>query len=171
MMEKLLVAAAGIAGCGFYTLTGQPASPPAVYTAAQAAAGRAAYQSSCAKCHTDTLIGRDGTGEVPEFLKEYGGKIPPLAGANAAFPPFLTKWGARTTKVLNSRIQGAVGGFPPPDRRLDEELYLNLTAYVLQANGARPGRQELSTATNVEIRSIVTGAAPQTTGLGEARIH
>jgi mono/diheme cytochrome c family protein len=163
-MTKLLTTA--VAGCGFFVLIGQQAAQqalPAVYTAAQAAAGRTAYQSSCAKCHTDTLVGRDGTGEVPEFLRAYGGKIPPLAGANSAFPPFMTKWGARTTKALYTRIREAVGGFPPPDRRLDEELYLNLTAYILQANGARPGTQALTTATAVEIRSIATGAAPQTT--------
>ncbi len=154
MMKKPLVTAAAIAGCGFFVLTGQQAAPPAVYTAAQAAAGRAAYQSSCAKCHTDTLMGRNGTGEVPEFLRVYGGKIPPLAGANSAFAPFMTKWGARTTKALYRRIQEAAGGFPPPDRRLDEELYLNLTAYILQANGARPGTQALTTSTAVEIRSI-----------------
>lgn len=160
MMKRLLVTA--IAGCGFFVPTGQPAAPPAVYTAAQAAAGRTAYQSSCAKCHTDTLVGRDGTGEVPEFLRAYGGKIPPLAGANSAFAPFMTKWGARTTKALYSRIQEAVGGFPPPDGSLDEELYLNLTAYILQANGARPGTLALTTATAVELRSIATGVAPQT---------
>ena len=154
MMKKLLVTAAAIAGCGFFILTGKPAAPPAVYTEAQAEAGRTAYLSSCAKCHTETLVGRDGTGEIPEFLRAYGGKIPPLAGANPAFPPFMTKWGARTTKALYSRIQEAVGGFPPPDRRLDEELYLSLTAYILQANGARPGTQALTPATTVEISSI-----------------
>lgn len=133
-------------------LIAQQAAPPAVYTAAQAAAGRTAYQSSCAKCHTDTLAGRDGTGEIPD-------RIPPLAGANSAFPPFMTKWGTRTTKALYSRIQEAVGA----DRYLDEELCLNLTAYILQANGARPGTQALTTAAAVEIRSIAPGVAPGTT--------
>jgi hypothetical protein len=50
----------------------------------------------------------------------------------------------RTTKALYSRIQEATGGFPPPGYRLDEQLYLNLTAYVLQTNGARPGTQPLT---------------------------
>ena len=161
MMKILLVTATA----GFFVMTAQNAAPaPAVYTAAQAAAGRAAYQSSCAKCHTGALTGRDGTGEIPEFVRVYGGKIPPLAGANPAFAPFLTKWGARTTKDLYTRIQEAVGGFPPPDRRLDEELFLNLTAYVLQVNGARPGTQALTAATAVEIRSIAAGAASSEAG-------
>ena len=156
-MKKLLVTATALAGCGFLVLTGQQAVPPTVFTAAQAAAGRTAYQSSCAKCHTDTLMGRDGTGEVPEFLRDYGGKIPPLAGANAAFEPFLTKWGTRTTNDLSRRVKEAVGGFPPKD--LGAETYLDLTAYILQANGARQGTQALTTATAVEIRSITTGGS------------
>jgi mono/diheme cytochrome c family protein len=159
MTKKLLVAATAVAGFGCLVLTGQQTAPPTVYTAAQAVAGRTAYQSSCAKCHTDTLIGRDGTGEIPEFLLPYGGKIPPLAGANSAFAPFMTKWGPRTTKDLSSRIKEAIGGFPPQD--LDEKTYLNLTAYVLQANGARPGTQALTAATAVEIRSVAAGVAPR----------
>ena len=157
-MRKFLAIAAAIAGCGLFVLTGQQAAPPAVYTVAQAVAGRKAYRSSCAKCHTDTLIGRDGTGEIPDFLQPYAGMIPPLAGANSAFEPFLTKWGARNTNDLSRRIGEAVGGFPPQDK--DEETYLNLTAYVLQFNGARPGTQALTKATAVEIRTIAPGAAP-----------
>jgi mono/diheme cytochrome c family protein len=154
MMTKLLVTATAFAGCGFLVLTGQPAMPPTVFTAAQAADGRTAYQSSCAKCHTDTLVGRDGTGEIPEFLRDYHGKIPPLAGANAAFEPFLTKWGKRTTKDLSIRVKDAMGAFPPKD--LNGETYLDLTAYILQTNGARPGSQALTATTAVEIRSITT---------------
>ena len=44
-----------------------------------------------------------------------------------------------------------------------DELYLNLTAYILQANEARPGMQALTTATAVEIGSIATSIALQTT--------
>jgi mono/diheme cytochrome c family protein len=159
MVKRLLAIA--IAGCGLFVLTGQQAPPPAVFTAAQAAAGRTAYESSCAKCHTNTLAGHDGTGEIPEFLQAYGGMIPPLAGSNSAFPPFLTKWGPRTTKALYWRIQDATSAFPPPNRHLNEELFLDLTAYILQANGARPGTQALTTATAVEVRSIATGAAAE----------
>jgi cytochrome c5 len=136
MTAKLLATAAAVAGCGFFVLTGQPAAPPAVFTAAQAAAGRTAYQSSCAQCHTDTLMGRDD--------------VPPLAGAD-----FMAKWGARTTKALCSRIQLAVGA----DHRSDEEFRLDLTAYILQANGAKPGTQPLTIDTAVEIRSVATGVA------------
>lgn len=135
MTTKPLMIATAIAASGLFVLTAQQAAPPAVYTAAQAAAGRAAYQSSCTQCHTDTLMGRVGK------------------GGDVRFPPFMTKWGARTTKDLYIRIQEAVGS----DRYMDEQLCLNLTAYILQANGARPGTQALTTATAVEIRSVATG--------------
>lgn len=156
MLKRLLVTAT--AGCGLFVLTGQQAVPPAIYTAAQAANGRTAYQSSCGKCHTDTLMGRVGDiGEVPplsslpanmqQVVRAAGGKVPPLAGDK-----FMARWGVRTTKDLSTRIKDAVGGFPPQD--LDEETYLNLTAYVLQSNGAQPGTQALTAATAVEIRSL-----------------
>ena len=52
-----------------------------------------------------------------------------------------------------------MGGFPPPGLRRDEELYLNLTAYVLEANGAKAGAQALTTATAVEIRTITNAGS------------
>src|SRR4051812_32165700 len=133
MITKLLAASTAVTVCGFFVLTGQPAALPAVYTAAQAAAGRTAYQSSCIKCHTETLIPAAGA-------KYMGQEIPPLAGAG-----FMTRWGAQTTSGLASRIKVAIGGFPPKD--LDEKTYLNLAAYVLLVNGARPGTQELTATT------------------------
>src|SRR5580698_7434044 len=153
-MKRLPIIALALASCGVFILTAQQSAPTAVFTAAQAAAGRAAYESSCNRCHTDALIGRDGTGEIPEIAQPYKGKIPPLAGANAAFPPFMTKWGALTTKDLYMRIRAAVPAFPPPGRTINDELGLDITAYVLQVNGARPGTQPLTTDTEVEVRSI-----------------
>ena len=154
-MRQPGLTAIAVLGFGLLVLTGQQSpTSPAVYTAAQADAGRTAYDSSCRKFHTETLIGRDGTGEIPDFLQPYAGKIPPLTGANSAFTPFLTKWGPQKTDVLYRRIREAAGGFPPPGRKLDEELCLQLTAYVLQVNGARAGTQPLTAATAVEIRSV-----------------
>ena len=129
-----------------------------VFTAAQAAAGRAAYEASCTKCHTEALTGHDGTGEIPELLKPYKGKIPPLAGTNAAFDPFLLTWGARTTDALVERVQSATRAFPPPGARVDDELFVNLTAYILQRNGAQAGGKPLTTATSREIRAVTSAA-------------
>jgi len=38
---------------------------------------------------------------------------------------------------------------------MDENTYLNLTAYFLQVNGARPGTQELTSATAVALQTTV----------------
>ena len=132
---------------------------PTVYTATQAAAGRAAYRSTCGKCHRESLQGRTGvSGELPtvdslppdmqEVVRAAGGQVPPLAGAD-----FMAIWGARTTQELSARVKLAVGGFRPPAS--DKDTYLDLTAYFLQVNGARAGTQVLTARTAVEIRSIV----------------
>lgn len=156
MKNFLLIFITAIA-CGSLALNGEEAaSPRSVFTAAQAEAGRTAYLSSCVKCHTEKLTGYDGTGEIPEAVKAFGGKIPPLAGTNAAFTPFITKWGGQTTQALNERIKVAVSGFPPPNQRIDDDLFLNLTAYILQVNGAPPGAKALTTTTAVEIRSVTS---------------
>src|SRR3954469_23274176 len=94
-----------------------------VFTEAQASAGRAAYATSCVTCHTESLI-------PPAGAKHGAQEIPPLAG-----PAFMSKWGSQTTTDLANRIRTAIGGFPP--KGTDSETYLNLTAFVLQANGAK----------------------------------
>ena len=162
MMRRVLLAAGAVAACGWIGLAGQEPAP-AVFTEAQAAAGRTAYRSSCGKCHTDTLMGRIGDpGELPpvdslpaamqEVVRGAGGNVPPLAGVD-----FMKRWGARTTRDLSMRIRDAVGGFPP--RETGKETYLELTAYILQANGARAGTQALDATSAVEIRSV-TAAHP-----------
>ncbi len=148
MTRKLIVITAALFAGGIFFLTGQQAPAPAVYTAAQAAAGRTTYQTSCASCHTDTLIGRN--------------EAPALAGAN-----FMTQWGARTTKDLYDYIHAVM---PPGNGgTLGEEAYLNVTAYLLQSNGAPPGTQTLTPDTAPAIRSIATGAALPAAGAAPAR--
>jgi hypothetical protein len=162
-MKKLLVTGCVIAGCGFIVLTAQETAQPGVYTAAQADAGRAAYLTSCAKCHTAALTGRTGApGELPpldslpavmqEVVRGAGGVVPALTG-----PEFIARWKARTTRDLSRRVDEAVGGFPPEGR--DKDTYLNLTAYFLRAIGARAGTQALTAATAVEIRAIALPAS------------
>ena len=134
---------------------------PAVYTAEQAEAGRMELQTNsfgaCTDCHTTTLTGRNGdAGELPpvgslpantqKLINDNGGKIPALVG-----PKFMTRWAARTTKDLTKEFQKR---FAPPSARLSEETRLNLIAYTLQANGAMPGTQPLTMATDMEIRTL-----------------
>ena len=157
MINRLLVAAAGVAVCGCFVLTGQQqAEPPAVYTLEQATAGKIAYESSCGKCHLEGLTGRNGDpGEVPpvsslsdniqKTLAQFGGKTPPLVGSG-----FMAKW--KTTRDLSLRIKSAAGAFPPENS--SEETYLKVTAYILQSNGARCGTQALTVDTAVPIQSL-----------------
>ena len=100
---------------------------PGPFTTDQATAGRAAYQANCAACHGADLNG-----------------VPPLAGA-----AFMGSWGTRTTRDLLGLIQTTM----PTDRpgTLPAETYVNIVAYILQANGIAAGSQALTTTTTVAI--------------------
>ena len=78
-----------------------------------------------------------------------GNEAPQLAGSN-----FMAAWGTRTSGDLVKYIQTAM---PPGNATLGEEGSLNLTAFILAANGAAPGNQALTAAANIRIRSIATG--------------
>jgi hypothetical protein len=150
-------AVALLAACTLLLFAAQDPPVPAVYTVAQAQAGRTLYLSTCGKCHTASLTGRSGAaGELPlltslntemqKTVADAGGIVPPLIG-----PKFMGKW--PTTRELENRINEAVGGFPPEGRR-NPETYLRLTAYILQANGAQSGPRELTGATVVELNQL-----------------
>ena len=116
----------------------QPAPAPAAagpFTAEQATAGRTAYDNSCAGCH-----GADLT----------GGSAPALGGA-----AFAGSWGTRTTRDLLGLIQTTM----PTDRpgSLSEATYVNIVAYLLQANGRTPGTQPLTATTAVPIGPLGGG--------------
>jgi alcohol dehydrogenase (cytochrome c) len=114
--------------------------PPGPYTVEQAAAGRAAYQANCASCHRPDL---SGANEAPQ-----------LAGGN-----FMNAWRNRTTRDLFSYIKGAM---PPANPgALDDRTYINIVAYILQANGSVEGTRLLTPATTVAVGSVVTGAPPR----------
>jgi PQQ-dependent dehydrogenase (methanol/ethanol family) len=130
----LAAAAAGV--CSVALLTAQQAAGP--YTAQQAAAGRTAYQASCSGCHGADLGGLNDA--------------PPLAGT-----AFMANWGTRTTSDLVGFMRGAM---PPGNPgSLGEQAYLDITAYVLQSNGARAGAEPLTAAAAIGIRTVASGVA------------
>jgi quinoprotein glucose dehydrogenase len=90
------------------------------YTAAQAQRGAAVYQSNCAKCHEGSDV--DG---------------PPLTG-----DPFIDRWREDSLSSLFDFIKGNM----PQDKpgNLDEAMYRDVLAYLLEANMYRVGNQELS---------------------------
>src|ERR1700729_2827752 len=88
--RNLIIAAA----CGVVALAGilagqQSATAVAPYTAAQAAAGRTAYQANCASCHGADLGGRNDASQLAGSL-------------------FMGSWGARTTSDLVGFMQGSM---------------------------------------------------------------
>ena len=110
------------------------------FTAAQAGAGRALYQSTCSSCHLPDL---KGTFEAP-----------PLAGAN-----FMNMWRNRPVSDLFSRIRNSMPLTNPGS--LSDADTANIIAYILQANGAAPGTQALTASTIVSIGAVATGNMPQ----------
>jgi cytochrome c553 len=152
-MKRLVSAAAPLLLCGCLAFaTDESAS--AVFTAAQAEGGRITAINVCGKCHTESLRGRTGgPGEVPtvdsipdelrKVVNQYNGKVRPLVGAE-----FLKRWETRTTKELSESVRGTVDSWSPVK---DDQTALAITAYILWSNGAKPGSQELTRATSVEI--------------------
>lgn len=123
------------------------------YTAAQAATGRVAVESSCAICHLQSLRGRTGEpDEYPafvdlprpfqDFIKT--GYVPPLVGDE-----FLTKWKGKTVVQLAEQLGSAGKSFPTAG--MDEKTYLEIGAYVLQMNGVPAGNQELTAASTLSV--------------------
>ncbi len=143
----------GVAG-GLLGLTAFAAGQPArvgVHSASQAENGRTAYTRSCAICHRTDLQGNF--------------EAPPLAGTN-----FLNYWRDRTPRELFERVRDSM----PPDRpgRLGDQAYLDIVAYLLQANGAPAGDQMLTATTAVPIGTVAagrTGPAPAITAQAQGR--
>lgn len=146
--STLLATAAAAMALAVAGAAQQPATPPAAgapgpatITAAQAAAGRDAYQARCASCHLPDLGGRN--------------EASPLVGR-----AFMTAWRERSTKDLFDYIRTSM---PPGGATLGADEYLAITAFVLRSNGAATGTTALTATTAVPIGSIATGVAPSTT--------
>ena len=108
------------------------------YAAAQAESGRAAYERECAACHQANL---QGSFEAPQ-----------LAGES-----FLRFWADLSTRDLFDRIRSSM----PPGQAgsLTDAEYLDVVAYLLQANGAPAGSGALTAAATVAIGSAAGGAS------------
>jgi hypothetical protein len=145
---------------GVVVLSGQQSAPPRVFTSAQAEAGRVAYENTCGKCHTYILLGRSGAeGELPpvdalpasyqEFIRKTN-RVPPLAGKD-----FLSRWGQKTAGELIARFQVTANDPFFQFQGMNEDTTVNITAYVLQVNGAKAGPRELTRATSAVVNSLV----------------
>jgi mono/diheme cytochrome c family protein len=130
-----LVLATGGATVGL--AAGQKPNAARVFTAEQAAAGKATYEANCSGCHMYDLRGQN--------------EAKPLTG-----PEFMNTWSARSTKDLYGFIKSTM----PPGGSLAPEQYVGLAAFLLRENGAPAGPDALTDATDVVIGSIATGERP-----------
>src|SRR5580700_11209231 len=154
-----MLLAVAILGSGRLVLTGQPQTTP-VFTSAQAEAGRTAYENTCGKCHTYTLLGRKGEdGELPPvsslsaaYQKFIGNPnhVPPLAGK-----AFLNRWGQKTAAELIARFQITASDRFFQFEGINDDTVVNITAYVLQVNGAKAGPQPLTRETSAVVDSLM----------------
>ena len=130
-----IAAVTGFALAAASIAAGQQAQP-GVYTAAQASAGRTAYQQNCASCHLPDLRGSN--------------EAPPLAGSN-----FVATWRARTTADLFTRIRTTMPANNPGS--LGDQDAINIVAFMLESNGATPGPQPLTPGSSSLIGDIAKG--------------
>jgi len=149
----------GILGSGLFFLAAQQPASSGVFTSAQAEAGRLAYERTCGQCHTNTLMGRKGDpGELPplaslsaSYQKFIGprGFVAPLAGK-----VFIDRWGGKTAAQLIARFQETVDDPYFKFEGMNDETTVNITAYVLQVNGAKAGTEPLTRTTSIVVSSI-----------------
>jgi hypothetical protein len=115
-----------------------------------------AYENTCGKCHTYRLLGRNGAeGELPpvdslpasyqDFIRKTN-RVPPLAG-----DVFLSRWGQKTAAELIARFQITASDPSFHFEDIEEDTTVNITAYVVQANGAKAGTQALTRETSAVV--------------------
>jgi S-disulfanyl-L-cysteine oxidoreductase SoxD len=92
--------------------------PPPRFTAAQAAAGRKAYDASCAVCHGSTMTN--------------GTMATPLAGDY-----FRKMWAGRTVRAFYDRAYKTMP--PAAPASLPQSRYAEIVAYILEKNGYQAG--------------------------------
>ena len=100
------------------------------YTAAQAAAGKTAFDADCAVCHGNTLTN--------------GTMAPPLAGE-----AFSTLWAGRSVRA---RYDSAKTMPPANPGSLPDATYANIVAYILQMNDYAVGETPFITGDGTTLR-------------------
>lgn len=140
-------------------LPGEENPQPGVFTSDQAEAGRTAYEVSCGQCHTYTLRGRKGeVGELPAleslpdpYLKFIGPakRVPPLVGTD-----FARKYSQKKVAEMFSLFRGAADTTPVATLHMSDVTVVNITAYILQMNGGKPGDEGLTKTSAVTFGSV-----------------
>ena len=111
------------------------------FTSEQATAGRAAYIANCAGCHQRDLRGAN--------------EAKPLTGKD-----FLNTWRDKTAGQLVAFLSVAMPPPPVPPGSLGGDTYLNLAAFLMEANGASAGKASLAANSSVRIGQVANGEMP-----------
>jgi len=139
-LKKLSAMFVGVSAAGWCVapVSAQTISP-APFTQAQSDAGRQTYVASCAACHGDSL---------------QGGGAPALAGKEFAGGTFGRRPVAQLYTFIHNSMPFCEGG------SLANDAYLNTVAFLLEANGAKPGNEPLTPTAGVKLGDIITGEMP-----------
>lgn len=111
------------------------------FTQAEVTAGHAGYHGYCAGCHGDHLQGGGSQG---------GADAPPLTGGN-----FNQDWSKYTIQVLYRYVSKTMPDGLAGD--LKAKTYREILAFVLAANGAKPGSVPFDPNSGIRIGDIANG--------------
>jgi alcohol dehydrogenase (cytochrome c) len=132
-----------LTGCAAVSALGAGAlaqgAAPGVYTEAQANTGATVYAQSCAGCHQPDLSGQN--------------EAMPLVGRS-----FLGVWRERTVAQLYTYTHGTMPRGAPAS--LTPDAYVQVVAFLLQANGAPAGPQALTATNSTRIGAVANGQRP-----------
>jgi len=117
---------------GTVVIAGAQLTTPGPFTATQAEAGQTIYGRSCYACH------------------EAGGEAGQLIG-----PAFINNWRSRTTQDLFRRVKDTMPLDNPGS--LSDADTASIVAFLLEKNGASPGTTPFTSATAVQVGTIVIG--------------
>ena len=81
----------------------------------------------------------------------------PTRRGRSSGPDFMRTWSGRSAQELVAFLGVTMPPPPAAPGSLGAQSYVNLAAFLLQANGAVPGAGELTAATSVTIGSVATG--------------
>ena len=124
------ILAAGLSGGAAVAAAAQDRGADGAFTTDQASSGWSVYGVQCGQCHGPRLEGL--------------AHAPPLIGVD-----FLNGWLGRTTDDLFAYLRDEM----PPGQAgvLGDRVYVDLVAYLLEANGAAPGERTLTADAGVPI--------------------
>ena len=138
----VLSATVFLASVGIKALSAQAATRTVwdgVYSAEQALRGKERYLASCTSCHQQDLRG--------------DGMAPALIGAD-----FMLQWSDLSANDLYVRMRNSMPQDNP--RGLDEDVYVDILAYMFEANKFPAGKEPLEHGSDVLKAITITKQKP-----------